>query len=130
MEQRKFKLTTQNSIVNNGLIVDETCLDMYPDHVVQEYIIYSVTVKADSNCLPRNGSVLAFGNESHQDKMRVGIVVEQTLHKDVYLSYEYLQQGHTESSNKNISTTYAMFSDEYVPGRTPAKNEVWVKDIY
>jgi len=68
--------------VNNGLVVDDTCLDMYPDDVVQESIIYPVTVKADGNCLPRSGSVLAFGNESHQD---------------VYLSDEYLQQGHAES---------------------------------
>ena len=42
-----------------------------------------VSVSADGNCLPRSGSVLAFGHENFADEIRVRLVIELVLNEDL-----------------------------------------------
>lgn len=68
------------AIVNSGLAVDQKAMDIYPDDA--DHLTFTVSVKADGNCLPYTGSVLAFGNDVHGTEIRVRIVIEQTLNEE------------------------------------------------
>ena len=84
----------------------------------------------DGNCLPYSGSVIAFGNQDHGEEMRVRIVVEMVLHKDLYLSESHLKKGLVQCQTLNsISKTYAMFSEEYMPGKDTV-GKANIEEIY
>ncbi len=53
-------------------------------------------IDGDGNCLPRAGSVLAYGSQEHHEEMRLRIVDELVLHQQMYLSDEFLQRGWPE----------------------------------
>lgn len=116
------------SIMTTGLCIDEKALGLYPPDVPNNTVTYPVSVTGDGNCLPYTGSILAFGTEQHGKEMRVRIVIELTLHKEKYLSNEYLQQGVLEQGSKNLPQSYAMSSEKYLPGISLQANSV--KDIY
>lgn len=90
----------QSSIMSTGLQVDEDALQICPTDIPQDCILYPVKVRADGNCLPYTGSIIAFGNEDRAAEIRVKIIVEAVLHMDLYLSHEYLGRG-IESINKD-----------------------------
>ena len=85
----------------------------------------AVTVIGDGNCLPRTGSVLAFGNEMHHEEMRLRIVVEMAINRDTYLEKEYLTRktAFADKEANNI-TTFALFSDNYMPGDILSKSVI------
>lgn len=99
------------SILSTGLSVVEDALNLYPADVEQSSVIYPVVVTGDGNCLPYTGSVLAFGHEKYGQEMRVRIVFELAMHKDLYLSNEHLRAGLAENSTLNdLSVAFAMYS--------------------
>ncbi|XP_061194751.1 uncharacterized protein LOC133202905 [Saccostrea echinata] len=86
------------SILSTGLTVDEDALNLYPADVEQRSVIYPVVVTGDGNCLPYTESVLAFGHKDYCKEMRVRIVFELAIHKELYLSNEYLRAGLADNS--------------------------------
>lgn len=127
-EIRKFCMNHENrlaefemirstpSILSTGLSVDEDVLNPYPADVEQSSVIYPVVVTGDGNCLPYTGSVLGFGHENYGQEMRVRIVFELAMHKDLYLSNEHLRAGLAENSIINdLSVAFAMYLEKYVP---------------
>jgi hypothetical protein len=117
------------SIVGTGLTVDEDASNLYPADVEQSSVIYPVAVTGDGNCLPYTGSVLAFGQENHGKEMRVRIVFELAIHKDLYLSKEHLRKGLDDNGTVNdLSVAFAMYSEKYIPGIL--LNKETVAEIY
>lgn len=87
----------------------------YPDQIEGRL---PVSVLADGNCLPRSGSVLAFGKEDYHAEIRCRIVVELVKHKGHYLDLTQLNKGIDLPPNeaKSLLKTYSMYSEQYVPG--------------
>jgi len=118
------------TIVNSGLSVDQKTMDIYPDDVQQTYVTFPVSVKADGNCLPYSGSVLAFGKDSHATEIRVRIIIEQALNEQYYLDQTNLEKGLKESPRYDIKKTFAMHSDEYRHGTDHLNVQTTIQQIY
>lgn len=104
-------------ILEEGLSVDYTAIDVYPEDVPGDKTCFPVTVRADGNCLPASGSVFAFGNDDHSYEIRARIVVEMTLHKNYYLEDHNLINGLTCPQKPGYTAkALAMYSDEFVAG--------------
>ncbi|XP_056020048.1 uncharacterized protein LOC125678236 isoform X3 [Ostrea edulis] len=93
-----------------------------------------VLIFGDGNCLPRSASVLAFGNETNHEEIRVHIIVELVKNIRHYLNPNYLGKGveAEDREKQNICVTYAMFSDLFTPGEklTPLSIErIYQKEI-
>lgn len=56
--------------------------------------------------------------------------MESVMHKDMYLNQDYLVRGIVENKNKCIAKSFAMYSDEYVPGIFRTLNNEEVDTIY
>ncbi|XP_070202883.1 uncharacterized protein [Littorina saxatilis] len=69
-----------------------------------------VVIKADGNCLPRCGSLAAFGTQELHDEIRVRVVAELVSYKHLYLSDEFLSRGLTSSPSSSISMAYMSYS--------------------
>ncbi|KAL3890798.1 hypothetical protein ACJMK2_003076 [Sinanodonta woodiana] len=121
------RLTT---IVNSGLNVDQQTMDIYPDDVQQTYVTFPVSVKADGNCLPYSGSVLAFGNDRYATEIRARIILEQTLYEEYYLQENYLKNGLDDPPKFDIKKAFAMYSDEYKHGTDRLNDKTTLQDIY
>ena len=87
----RFEIPAQHvtTIVASKLTVDKVALQLYPNEVILGKIDpatrFPVIVLGDGNCLPRAGSVIAFGDEDHFTEMRVRIVIESVLDDDEVL---------------------------------------------
>ncbi|KAL3857431.1 hypothetical protein ACJMK2_012102 [Sinanodonta woodiana] len=121
------RLTT---IVNSCLNVDQQTMDIYPDDVQQMYVTFPVSVKADGNCLPYSGSVLAFGNDRYATEIRARIIIEQTLSEEYYLQENYLKNGLDDPPKFDIKKAFAMYSDEYKHGTNRLNDKTTLQDIY
>ena len=89
--------------------VDYVSLELYPDDVPQRL---PVRVRADGNCLPRCGSLLAYGDEDHHTEMRVRIIFEMVQNSDLYLSHDFLASG---TDLQNLVKTYMSYSGQAFP---------------
>ncbi|KAI0241972.1 hypothetical protein LSAT2_015444, partial [Lamellibrachia satsuma] len=58
-------------------------------------LVYPVHYKVlrYGNCLPRSGSVLAFGHENFADEIRARLIIELVLNEYYYLNGSFLRQG-------------------------------------
>lgn len=125
IEQFDINYNHMSSIISTGHHVDEHALEIYPEDTEQNSVLFPVRVSADGNCLPYTGSILAFGHEKNGKEMRVRIIVESVLHKDLYLSQEYLERGlNGNPPNRDIAKTMAMYSDEFNINQKLDKQEV------
>ena len=68
---------------------------------------------AVKNCLPRSGSMFAFGRQDRYAEMRVRIVSEGVLNIRKYLDDAYLQKGAVKTYKNGLSCQYAQYSDEF-----------------
>lgn len=91
-------------------------MDLYPHDVPNTRTLYPCNTIADVNCLSSTGSIFAFGEPEHISEMRVRILLELVLQKNMYLDNEFLSKGYGLESKKNFTKLYAQYSDMYVPG--------------
>lgn len=75
-------------------------------------------IVGDGNCLPRTASLLVFGDEQHHEEMRTRITVEMCTGASDYINNNYLNRGmdFPKNESRNLSVSYTMFSEEYIPG--------------
>ena len=99
---------------------DAQALSLMPDDIPLRRDVYPVVVVGDGNCLPRVGSILAFGSEERHAEIRKRIAIELKNHEATYLSDEHLTSG---SNKKLTKSMMAHFSEEYC-GRPMAPDEV------
>ena len=120
LESYPVKGNDQISILGGGFTADAISVNLLGISQVPciEITSLPVSVSPDGNCLPRTGSVFVFGDETKFKEMRLRIVVEMCVRKALYLDNEYLCRGSNldEKEARRITTTYAMFSDQYVAG--------------
>ena len=101
---------------------------MVSQTIIPEEFVSKVAanVLGDGNCLPRTGSILAFGHENNHVEMRYRIILELVTHSEMYLNTAYINKGTKlpSSEAKSLPSTYAMFSEKYTPGHALSANEV------
>ena len=79
--------------------------------------VIPVVTLGDGNCFPRSLSIAAFGDDSRHVEIRSKIVMESVLHKDMYLSNEYLAEGvEVLRDDVTFPEVYAMFSGQNAAG--------------
>ena len=93
------------------------------------YPVEPYAVKADGNCLPHCGSILAFGNENNDTEIRTRIVTDLIENEDLYLDQEYLRIGinKTDREVRRLPGEYAMFSEHFVDQNMTKEK---VREIY
>ncbi|XP_070209732.1 uncharacterized protein [Littorina saxatilis] len=88
-----------------GLTVDNPSLDLYPSDGPAH--LTPMAIYGDGNCLPRCGSVLAWGTEDRHLEMRARIALELIVHKSHYLG----ETGHPAIGD--LPTFCAQYSDHF-----------------
>ena len=71
--------------------VDEVSLTYHPNDI--DDTLMPIKIVADGNCLPRTGSMIAFGHENCHEEIRSRIILEQCNNDDVYLNPNHLRKG-------------------------------------
>lgn len=109
--------------------LDHDSLQLLPGDIPSDFTMIPIKSSADGDCLPHTGSIIAFGQENLNSEIRVRIVQELCLHKNLYLSPEYLRQGIDVSDNeaKKLPGKFAMFSEHYLGGPL---TETTIESIY
>ena len=94
------------------------------EHQQDDFV--ALAIGADGDCLPHCGSLFAFGHEKWSQEIRARIIIELVLHKDDYLSPEYLRRGinATDRQASKLPSKYAMMSDSYIPGNRLNEGEI------
>lgn len=105
IKEYQLPMTTEN--LSN--IVDNVSLQLFPEKDQFCSGFQPVRVYGDGNCLPRTGSLYAFGDEHHHNEIRCRIVLEMCVNIKFY----------TLKENK----VYAQYSQEYDPGKTMNNDE-------
>ena len=79
---------------------------------------FPASVLGDGNCLLRSGSVFAFGDEEQPCEMRVRIIIEICLHKDLYLDNDFLNEGlvHLSTQGTSLKPEFAKISPCFTHG--------------
>ena len=85
-----------------------------------------IQVRADGDCLPHTGSVLAFGHEEAAQELRVRIIVELVVHDDLYLDHTFVNRGTIVSKRnaRNILNNYTMYSGQYEVDRRITRRDI------
>jgi hypothetical protein len=121
------------SVVGLGGIIDKTANDLLNGmNDVPGIKKYPMMINGDGNCLPRCGSVLAYGTEDFHADIRLRIAMELIEHKSVYMDSSHLQKGLHPSKKKPTAAMYAQFSDFYTFGDvlTPETvNNIYEKEV-
>jgi hypothetical protein len=96
--------------------IDQMALDLMPKDIDCDHAIFPVKIYGDGNCLPRTGSVFAFGDEESHEEIRARIIIESVNNIEKYLDSRLLSEGVNEKHN--LAEIYAQYSDSYTPGIT------------
>lgn len=124
---------TSLSIVDNRFTVDLVALDLCPDDIPENKVLFPVKVKPDGDCLAHCGSICAFGNEMKEVEIRARIIRELIISKSKYLDYTYLRKGVdiTDTEAQKLPAEYAMFSEYYEMEHMSEKNieNVFEKEV-
>lgn len=85
---------TDLSVVALASRVDETASKLMPADVPHlPSNSWPIMIFGDGNCLPRCGSLLAYGSEAYHLEIRLRIAIELILHRESYLDSVYLSRG-------------------------------------
>jgi hypothetical protein len=109
----KIKGKPSEIYVMQGFDVDQDSYEIAPGDLPGPIRIPIKTV-GDGNCLPRCGSLFAFGTERRHIEIWTRIVIELVVNEDLYLDDVYLNKG--TDSQEPLSKLYATLSDLYIPG--------------
>ena len=91
--------------------IDSSALALMPNDIpVITRAVFPILVKGDGNCLPRVGSLLAYGSENHHLDIRLRIATELIQFQDNYLDTDYLSRG-LPKGQKLYPSGVALFSD-------------------
>jgi len=117
-----------NNIIDSGsFVVDKIAYDLLPEDIPdQGNLKLPVRVGADGNCLPRCGSVHAFGIEDHHNEIRARIVIELTKNEDIYLDCHHLARGTSLNDHEasKLPGRFAVYSSEYTPVDVVTENTI------
>ena len=89
----EIKVKDDLTVVSLKTMVDGQAFSLLPDDIPLAKSVFPIPVVADGNCLPRVGSILAFGTQDRHLDMRLRIAVEMIKHRELYLDEEHLTKG-------------------------------------
>lgn len=95
-------ITTHKRTVDKAsmsLVPNDDCLDN----------LFSCLIYGDGNCLPRCGSLFAYGTEDKHLDIRARIVLHLVKYKEIYLNADFIRIDRRKSTND--ARTFAMFSE-------------------
>ncbi len=87
----------QYDVIKMNPDVDEFSEKMLDNVHLPGTIKFPCHISGDGNCLPRVGSVLAFGTEARHAEMRLRICHEMMLFQHVYMSDDFISRGWPEN---------------------------------
>lgn len=118
-EMESIRVQPCNFVDSTSFVVDKIALDLLPEDIPdQDTLKFPVRVGADGNCLPRCGSIHAFGNEEHHEQIRARIVLELVKNADMYLDFHQLARGTSLSDHdaSKLPSRFATYSPKYTAG--------------
>lgn len=71
--------------------------------------LFPCLIYGDGNCLPRCGSLFAYGTEDKHLNIRARIVLHLVKYKEIYLNADFIRNDRRKSTND--APTFAMFSE-------------------
>ncbi|KAJ8300925.1 hypothetical protein KUTeg_022444 [Tegillarca granosa] len=97
-----------------SFVIDRVSNDMMP--FVDQGL--PVQVCGDGDCLPKTGSVIAFGSETHPNEIRTRIILELVLHEKLYLDKKHVAKGilNPDIDQEKVINLLSMYSTHYIPG--------------
>lgn len=105
---------TDLSVVALASTVDEAAVNLMPSDVPHlPSNSWPIMIVGDGNCLPRCGSLLAYGSEAYHLEIRLRVALELILHKECYLDSEYLSRG-LSGGQKMTPEQIAHVSESYL----------------
>ncbi|XP_033727671.1 uncharacterized protein LOC117317004 [Pecten maximus] len=117
-----------NNIIDGGsFVIDKLAYGLLPDDIPdQGSLKLPVCVGADGNCLPRCGSVHAFGLEDKHNEIRARVVIELTKNEDMYLDCKHLARGTSlvDREAAKLPGHYALYSQNYTAGDIVTENTI------
>jgi hypothetical protein len=108
-----IKLRDDLSVVSISAELDEVSNDILPRDIPGAVGKLAVTIFGDGNCLPRCGSMFAYGCEVQHLEIRLRIAVEMIQHRDLYLNSDYLARGHPLPNSDMLPQRFAQYSEVY-----------------
>ena len=123
------KVRNDLSIVGMKAAIDASANTLYATRSnIPGIVKYPMLIEGDGNCLPRCGSVLAYGTQEYHRDIRLRIAVELIKYPHLYLDADYLSRGwDPANSNKPTPVIFAMFSDRYTGQQL---TEEAIRDLY
>jgi hypothetical protein len=117
------------SVLSLGSTIDKVAHELVPnDH--QGHNRFPACIYGDGNCLPRCGSLLAFGDEGYWKEIRVRITLEMALFSEAYLEGDHIRHGTdmTITDLPKYRELLTLFSSAVLPGGKI--NQEVVKNAY
>lgn len=82
------------SVVSLGGTVDQRANSILINHCeVPGVTMYPLLIEADGNCLPRCGSIAAYGSQDYHHDIRIRIALELVHNHAMYLNDDHLAKG-------------------------------------
>ena len=103
-----FSETMVKKFINHEDEIDQIAQYFKPTDIPQDLI--PVVTEADGNCFPRAVSRCMFGTEERHLEIRMRIVLEAVVNKDIYLDKKYLCP---EDPKRNMPLQFAMYSGNW-----------------
>ena len=119
---------TDLSILGLGSDVDVQASSLVPPDLRLGQGLLPIEIVGDGNCLPRCGSVIAYGTQAHHLEIRLRIAIEMVQYRDLYLDNDYLGRGITVTGINNLAQRLAQFSAEHVTQDVLTPNKI--SEIY
>ena len=95
MQRCPISLTNNLNINDHKFVVDDLSVKVMPREVPTTLEnCLPITIYGDGNCLPRCGSLLAFGEETFHEEIRLRICVEMCT-TELYIQNDYLNRNIT-----------------------------------
>ena len=103
-----ISLNQKINIVQYKLTGD--AVNIYPEALPEKMSAnVPLMVFGDGNCLPRSGSVLAFGDAEHHLDIRCRFILELVKHSELYINVMHIDKV-PQKEIDNLCKTYVMFS--------------------
>lgn len=100
--------TPDVTITTHKRTVDKASMSLVPNDDGLENL-FPCLIYGDGNCLPRCGSLFAYGTENKHLDIRARIVLHLVKYKEIYLNADFIRNDRQKSTND--ARTFAMFSE-------------------
>ena len=98
----------ERSVVNTRSYLDKNSIELKP-HDVDENL-HPLSIYGDGNCLPRCGSILAYGTQDKHAEIPLRLLLELAQHRHYYL--------HRDACTKKTAFMFTMYSQYFHQGKS------------